>query len=186
VTSIRTEPATADRWDDVVTAFGHRGDDPGWCWCRRFLDAPTDVDHAADNRAALRAEIATAEVAPGIVAYVDGSPAGWTRVMPRRDVPAIARNRALRRVLDDDPDAWWVTCFAVSGKHRSMGVARALLEAAVAHAERHGASVVDGHPVDVDALGADRVGASALFTARSGPSLPPASRRSAARTRAGP
>jgi hypothetical protein len=22
----------------VVAVFGRRGNDPGWCWCRRFLD----------------------------------------------------------------------------------------------------------------------------------------------------
>jgi hypothetical protein len=33
-------PATVQRWDDVVAVFGRRGNDPGWCWCRRFLDPP--------------------------------------------------------------------------------------------------------------------------------------------------
>ncbi len=48
MTEIRTTPATPDRWNGVVSAFGRRGDDPGWCWCRRFLDetpgAGVDVD----------------------------------------------------------------------------------------------------------------------------------------------
>jgi hypothetical protein len=30
--------ASPQRWDDVVAVFGRRGNDPGWCWCRRFLD----------------------------------------------------------------------------------------------------------------------------------------------------
>jgi len=32
------------------------------------------------------------------------------------------------------------------------------------HASRHGATALEGHPVDTDALEAERVGASALFT----------------------
>lgn len=117
-----------------------------------------------DNRDALYREIGSAAVPPGVVAYVDEEPAGWTRVMPRIAVPGIDRNGALRRILDRDPDAWWITCFAVDRRHRSMGVSTALLAAAVAHAERHGATAVEGHPVDTDALKAEHVSGSSLFT----------------------
>ena len=119
---------------------------------------------AADNRLALQHEIITAAVAPGLLAYVDGIPAGWTRVMPRNDLPGVLANRTLRRCLPDDEGAWWVTCFAVQQRYRGTGVARALLTAAVAHAQEHGATAVEGHPVDTDALAAERVSGSALFT----------------------
>jgi GNAT superfamily N-acetyltransferase len=163
VVIIRTTPATPERWDDVVDAFGRRGDDPGWCWCQRFLER-ADSSAEVDNRAALHREITTSPVAPGIVAYVDGIPAGWTRVMPRHDIPGIARNRALQRILDDVPTVWWITCFAVNPKHRSIGVATELLRAAVEYAKDHGATAVEGHPVDTEALRAQRVSGSALFT----------------------
>jgi GNAT superfamily N-acetyltransferase len=162
--TILTRPATPERWDDVVTAFGRRGDDPGWCWCQRFFEAPPDDATPKDNRAALRHEVASASVPPGILAYVDGNPAGWTRVMPRSAVTAVARNRALSRILADDPAAWWVTCFAVDRRYRSIGVATELLNAAVAHARQHGASAIEGHPVDAAALQAEHVSGSALFT----------------------
>ena len=162
--SIQVAPATAERWCDLVTAFGGRGDDPAWCWCRRFLDPPLDAADPADNREALRREISSAQVPPGVIAYVGGTPAGWTRVMPRSAVPGVTANRALRRVLADDPGAWWVTCFAVDRRHRAIGVATTLLAAAVAHPRRHGATAVEGHPVDTDALKAERVSGAALFT----------------------
>lgn len=158
--TIETAPSTAARWDDVVAAFGRRGEDPSWCWCQRFFGG-SDTD---DNRASLRLEVSTSVVPPGIVAYVDEVPAGWTRVMPRHQVPGVLANRALRRVLVDDDCAWWVTCFAVQQRFRSIGVARALLDAAVLHAQQHGASAVEGHPVDTDALKAERASGSALFT----------------------
>lgn len=116
------------------------------------------------NRDALRAEITTAAVPPGLIAYVEGTPAGWTRVVPRSTVTVVGTNRALRRVLPDDPGAWWVTCFAVSQSFRHQGVATALLGAAVEHARRQGATAVEGHPVDTDALRAGKVSGSALFT----------------------
>lgn len=162
--TITTSLATSDVWDDVVAAFGRRGADPNWCWCQRFLEPRLDDARASSNRDALRLEIEGASVPPGIVAYVDRTPAGWSRVMPRAGVALVLRNRALRRILDDDPRAWWITCFAVDRRYRGMGVATALLDAAVRHARDHGATALEGHPVDTDALQAERVGASALFT----------------------
>ena len=161
--TIRVAPSTEALWDDVVAVFGRRGDDPSWCWCRRFLEQPCD-GNPADNRQALRQEISTASVAPGVIAYVDENPAGWTRVMPRDELPRIVANRAIRRVVNDDPHTWWVTCFAVERRYRGIGVAGALLEAAVVHAGDNGASAVEGHPVDTDALVAQTTSGSALFT----------------------
>ena len=160
VVTIEIAPSTPALWDDVVSAFGRRGADTSWCWCRRFLG----VSEAVDNRAALQLEVSTASVPPGLIAYGDGLPAGWTRVVPRHQLPGVLANRALRRVLTDEDGAWWVTCFAVQQRFRGIGVARALLDAAVAHAKHHGATAVEGHPVDTDALKAERASGSALFT----------------------
>jgi GNAT superfamily N-acetyltransferase len=159
--SIEVIPATPDRWGDVVATFGRRGDNPSWCWCRRFL---RDPEPSGDNREALRTEIALAEVPPGLLAYVDGQPVGWTRVGPRSGFPGVTENKALARVLTDDPGAWWVTCFAVDSRNRRAGVGRALLDAAVDFASEHGATSIEGHPVDVAGLSASSVGASAVFT----------------------
>lgn len=162
--SIHTAPATRDRWDDIVTAFGRRADDPGWCWCQRFMAPPLGDAAGASNRDSLHQEIRSASIPPGVLAYVDGTPAGWSRVMPRTAVPLVQKNRALRRIIDDDARVWWITCFAVDRRHRNIGVATALLDAAVAHARAHGATALEGHPVDTSALKAERVGAAALFT----------------------
>lgn len=151
-----------------MKVFGRRGDDPSWCWCRLFLGAPA-VESATpgsgpDNRRALRQEITHAEVPPGLLAYVENEPVGWTRVGPRSNFPRVSGNRALAKVLTDDPGVWWVTCFAVDRRHRRSGVGSALLTAAVEFAREHGARAVEGHPVDVAALTAVRVGGSAVFT----------------------
>ena len=158
--SVQVQPATPDRWNDLVAAFGRRGEDPSWCWCRRFLEPELN----GDNREALRQEIAHAAVPPGLLAYVEEQPVGWTRVGPRSGFPGVSGNRALARVLSDDPGAWWVTCFVVDSRHRRSGVGSALLKAAVDFAREHGATTVEGHPVDVAALSASRVGGSAVFT----------------------
>jgi GNAT superfamily N-acetyltransferase len=166
--SIEVRPATADRWGDVVTVFGRRGDDPSWCWCRLFLRSTTsqrsELDRPPDNREALRQEIAGAAIPPGLLAYVDDHPVGWTRVGPRSGFPRVSENNALARVLSEDPGVWWVTCFAVTSRHRRSGVGSTLLKAAVEFARDHGAAAVEGHPVDVAGLRAAQVSGSAIFT----------------------
>jgi GNAT superfamily N-acetyltransferase len=158
-TGTRVETAGPDRWPDVVAAFGVRASAPDSCWCQRFRrhDQPS-------NRDELHREIGAADIPVGLVAYVEGRPAGWSRVVPRATLPGVMGNRALRRLLDDDPAVWWVTCFAVRREHRGAGVATALLVAAVEHARRHGASAVEGHPVDVGRLQAAKISGSAVFT----------------------
>jgi GNAT superfamily N-acetyltransferase len=156
---LTVHPATSERWDDLVQVFGRRGSNPDSCWCQRFR-----AHDDSSNRDALQHEIDEEVIPIGLLAYVNGLPVGWTRVVPRASLPGILKNRALRRVLDDDPNAWWVTCFAVSPEYRGTGVALALLRAGAEHARVHGASVVDGHPVDVRRLQASRISGSALFT----------------------
>jgi GNAT superfamily N-acetyltransferase len=163
--SVTVHPATPDRWDDVAAVLGRRNGDPSTCWCRRFLiDPPPPEGEAPDHRAALHREVLDAHDPPGLIAYVDGSPAGWSRVGLRSTFPLVTGNRALARILTPEPDAWWVTCFVVTPRHRGRGVGAALLRAGLDFARSHHATSLTGHPVDVAALTATRVGASALFT----------------------
>ena len=164
---MQVRPATPDRWGDLVRVFGRRGEDPSWCWCRLFLSSATcdsSSSESPDNREALRREITDAAVPPGLLAYVDDQPVGWTRVGPRSNFPRLSGNRALARVLTTDPGVWWVTCFAVDSRHRRSGVGSTLLRAAVEFARERGATAVEGHPVDVTVLRAARVSGSAIFT----------------------
>jgi GNAT superfamily N-acetyltransferase len=162
--SIDVRPATADRWDDVATLFGRRGGGASSCWCQVFVRSPDAGSAASDKRDALHAEIAHAAVAPGLIAYVDDQPVGWTRVGPRSTLPGVLGNRALARALTDDDGSWWVSCFKVDSRHRQTGIGAALLRAAVEYAREHGATAVEGHPVDVASLKAARVSGSAIYT----------------------
>lgn len=160
--SIVIHPATRDRWNDVVVAFGSRASNPDSCWCQRFCAHTT-----SNNRVALQHEVDTAAIPIGLLAYVDGNPAGWTRVVPRNTLAGVLNNRALRRVLDEDDSAWWVACFAVQPDYRGTGVGTTLLTAAVKYARENDASALEGHPVDVDKLQSPTASGSALFTGTS-------------------
>jgi Acetyltransferase (GNAT) family. len=168
MSELNVRSLTSERWDDIVTVFGRRGNDPAWCWCRRFLEPPPEQAHRPherhDNRATFHSEVADADVPPGLVAYLGDRPVGWTRVGPRDGFAGVRGNRALARLLDPDPHAWWVTCFAVTPHARRHGVGTALLRTAAKFAFAHGATSVEGHPVDVAALKAGRASASAIFT----------------------
>lgn len=84
---------------------------------------------------------------------------------PRSTFPGVTGNRALVRVLtNDDAGVWWVTCFAVDARFRRSGIGSALLQGAVEFARQHGATTVEGHPVDAAGLKATWVAGSALYT----------------------
>ena len=100
--ALRVVPATADRWPRLERAFGPRAKDPTSCWCQRFRR-----HQEPDNRSALHREVEDAQIPVGLLAYRDDEAVGWARVVPRSTLPGITENRALARVLDDDPDAWW-------------------------------------------------------------------------------
>lgn len=159
--AVEVRPATADRWDDVAALFGRRANA---CWCQVLVRSQDAGSAASDKRDALHEEIAHAVVAPGLIAYVDDHPVGWTRVGPRSALPGVLGNRALAKVLTDDDGAWWVACFAVDSRQRRAGIGVSLLRAAVEYAREHGATAVEGHPVDVASLKAARVAGSAIYT----------------------
>jgi GNAT superfamily N-acetyltransferase len=139
-------PLTGDRWDDVVTLFGARGA-YGGCWCMWFRkpNAAWVTSVGSTNERDLRA-LAEAGRAPGLLAYVDGAPAGWVSVAPRSEYTRISGVDAAP--TDDFPpdDVWSIVCFYIAKAHRGAGIGKALLAEAVRHAAAHGATVVEGYP----------------------------------------
>ena len=84
----------------------------------------------------------------GLLAYADGTPAGWCAVAPRAAYPRILNSRTLKPADPDEPRGWSVNCFFVGRTFRRAGLARTLLAAAVQFAADRGARVVEGYPVD--------------------------------------
>jgi len=145
--------AAAD-WPDVERLFGVRGE-PSRCWCRFFaLTGPQwSASTPEERKNQLRDRFDGGRPAPGVLAFRDGNPVGWCAVEPRGCYPRILRSKVLASAPDAARDpgvdhVWSVSCFVVSPGHRRTGVAGALLAAAVEHAAAHGATVVEGYPVD--------------------------------------
>ncbi len=145
-------PAAADCWPDLEEVFGTRGD-PSRCWCQWFFEGakvgPGEL--AAANKESLRAQV-SAGPPPGVIAYLDGAPVGWAAVARRPVYTRLRRSAVLRGTPASrfqDNSVWSVTCFVVRQGARRRGVATALLHGAVELAQRAGASVIEGYPVDL-------------------------------------
>lgn len=84
---------------------------------------------------------------PGVIAYVEGVPAGWCSIAPRSSYRRLMNSRTIPFL--DGRDAWVAVCFVVRSRFRRRGLMHHLLEGAVSHAAAQGAAVVEGYPVDV-------------------------------------
>ena len=139
-------PATMDRWSDVgklLDAAGERG-----CWCQAWRGSSAGFGRSAPgaNREALRSQVETGHFAPGVLAYLDGEVVGWCGLGPREAMPRLVSSRTIPRV--DDVAVWSIGCFVVRPGFRRRGVARALLDGAIAYARSMGAPAIEAYPID--------------------------------------
>ncbi len=143
---LEIHPLTSDRWEDLVALFGEKGA-CGGCWCMwwRLARSAFLKGKGAGNRRAL-GKIVRAGGVPGLIAYCDGTPAGWCSVAPREDYPVLSRSRVLAPV--DDRPVWSIVCFFVAKPFRRTGLTAALIEGALAYAKKNGAAIVEGYPVE--------------------------------------
>ena len=142
-------PVTPERWPDVEAIFGAKGCSVArGCWCmfyRRSGPGLIGASRAKANRAALKA-LVDAGQAPGLIAYRSKAPVGWVSLAPRKEFAKLKRSPVMKPV--DDKPVWSIVCFVVPSEYRGQGVARALLQGAIAHARKQGATVIEAYPVD--------------------------------------
>jgi GNAT superfamily N-acetyltransferase len=148
---IETHPLTPDRWRDLAALF-ETSSTTRHCWCMWFRQSTVDyranggeTNKRAFKRIVERSAAPTSAPPPGVLAYIDGAPAGWCAVAPREEYTRLARSRTLKPI--DDQPVWSVTCFFISSQARRQGVGHALLAAAFELAAAHGAKIVEGYPL---------------------------------------
>jgi ribosomal protein S18 acetylase RimI-like enzyme len=148
------EPLTPARWPDLEAVFNARGCSVArGCWCMYYRVSgaraalPPGKTAAQANREDLK-RLVDAGPPPGLIAYREGTPVGWVTLGPREAFAKLRRSPVMKPV-DAEP-VWSVVCFVVPSAHRGQGVARALLQGAVAHARRSGARWLEAYPVDRD------------------------------------
>jgi GNAT superfamily N-acetyltransferase len=144
------QPLTRERLPDLAALFG-QGGDPKWCWCSFFRVRGSSWQNAsaAGNRRVLEKTVDELEGrAPGLVAYRDGEAVGWVSLGPREDYERLVHSKVLAPI--DERPVWSIVCFVVGRAARGQGVAAALLDAAIEYARQHGATLLEGYPVETD------------------------------------
>lgn len=155
---ITVVPANEASWDDLQLVFGDRGE-ASTCQCQWFRSEPgefgaTPLDVKRDrHRSQTNCGHPEAGETSGLVAYLDGEPAGWCAVQPRTSYVRLQRNRIPWTGRSEDrldDGVWSVTCFVVRKGFRNRGVSRALAAATVDFARLRGATAVEGYPKVVE------------------------------------
>jgi GNAT superfamily N-acetyltransferase len=153
---LRIVPANEATWEDLQAIFGTRGA-PSRDWCQRYKMRPKEAwASVGANGLASRLKEQTACGQPesttttGLVAYVDGEPAGWCAVDPRPANPRLLSHCPVpwvdRTEDKTDEGVWAVTCFVTRAGFRRRGISKALARAAVAFARQRGARALEGYP----------------------------------------
>lgn len=148
---ITTALASPEVWDDIQHALSGGGDGRS---CQCVWPVLTNKEWQTtdlDQRTTLFQQEVASDRPPGIVAYVDGEPAGWVRIGPRIAQRRLARTRniiATTRESLDDESVWAVSCFVVRREHRAQGLNAVLLDAGIGFARDCGARVIEGYPID--------------------------------------
>jgi ribosomal protein S18 acetylase RimI-like enzyme len=166
------QPLTPERWPDLEALFEARGCSVArGCWCMYYRvtgkGAYTRPSEAQRQLAhdALKA-LAAADPPPGLIGYDGDQPVGWVSLGPREDFAKLRRSPAMKAV--DDESVWSIVCLVVPSQYRRQGVARALLQGAVAYARQRGVRLIEAYPVDKSEAGAPDApwfGSLAMFDA---------------------
>jgi len=167
VDNYRVEPLTVDRFDDFVAVVGNSG--IGGCWCM-YWTCPTSAAWGegcqggaqASNRLAFH-RIVEVGPPPGLVAYEEGDPVGWCRIMPRQELPGLANSRYFKTDLAID-GVWSLPCFVVRKPYRGRGITAVLIAAATEFVREQGGRIVEAYPWDTSDAKSDSIVFTGLAT----------------------
>ena len=165
---LEIHPVTADRWPDLVDLFERPGPRGAWprtsaCYCMFWRRPPAEYElgfrqqslegvSGGPNKHAMENLVARGTV-PGLLAYRGGTPIGWVAASPRSELVRLEQVPTLRSAEEPgDEHTWSVSCFYVHRASWRAGVGAALLDAALARAREHGASAVEGYPVQAGSI----------------------------------
>jgi ribosomal protein S18 acetylase RimI-like enzyme len=156
---LTVHPLTPERWPDLEAIFRARGCSVArGCWCMFYrrsgepAPAPAGTTRAQVARAEFKALVDAGKMT-GLVGYRGREPVGWISFGPREDFAKLQRSPVMKAV--DDRPVWSIVCFVVPSEHRGQGVARALLDGAVAWSRQAGVKLLEAYSVDRAGRSAD-------------------------------
>ncbi len=139
-------PLERERWSDFEFLFGDRGA-CGGCWCMywRLNRSVFNTQKGAGNRISMLALVEKNENT-GLLAYMDGKPAGWCALAPREKYTRIENSKVWKRI--DDQAVWSIPCFFVARAFRRKGILTELIKGAISYCKSHNAKILEGYPVE--------------------------------------
>ena len=183
-------PANAASWADLEAILGGASCHGGRCYCQRFklgwgaLAGRCGSEHAHMLREQTDCGYPSSATTSGLVAYLDGEPAGWCNVEPRTEFPYL-RSVPWRKRAEDKTDCEHLGGAVLHHARRLPAPRRQLraCRAAADFARERGARALEGYPM-IPEPGKDvpwgelHVGHVSIFTAAgfdgvSRPTLPP-------------
>ena len=147
--SFEARPLSSETWSDLEELFALPGGSiVRGCWCMYYRrSGKVSVSGAAgvENKQQL-CDLVGDGVVPGLVGFVDGTPAGWISLGPREDYAKLRRSPIMKPV--DDEEVWSVVCTYVAKSFRGQGVQQRLLGAGIDYAREQGVRTLEAYPVD--------------------------------------
>lgn len=158
MSSLEILPLSPERWTDFENLFNSNATCAG-CWCMwwRLRNKEFNTLGKDGLKDAMRT-IVHRGIEAGLIAYIDGIPAGWVTIAPRTDYIRFTTSRFFYPV--DDQPVWSMPCFFVHHDFRHQGLMSKLIEAAVHYAKSHGAEIIESYPYETD----KKTGSSDIYT----------------------
>jgi GNAT superfamily N-acetyltransferase len=137
----------AHDFDGLATMLGPKKPESSVCWCLSWrLSSRENRELLGSDRADLVRQLCARDLAPGVLAYLDGEVVGWAGVAPRAELYPIEHSRKIPHV--DDLPVWSLWCMRVRPGYRKQGVTGALIAGGVDYARASGAPAVESYPVN--------------------------------------
>jgi GNAT superfamily N-acetyltransferase len=135
--AFQARPLTPATWPDLEHLFGLPGGSiVRGCWCMHYrLTGQAGCYAGAGSKLGLR-DLVNGGVVPGLIGYLDGSPAGWISLGPREEYLRLRRSPIMKPV--DGTKVWSVVCSYVARPYRGLGLQHRMLAAAIGFARDNG------------------------------------------------
>ncbi len=143
---------TPERVEDFFDFFEHIAfaEHPEWgcdCFCCFFHATSREAWEKCTretNQATAREMILKGQMR-GVLAYVDGRPAGWCHYDKLQNLPGA--RIFYSGLASEDGDSGAIVCFTIAQGYRNQGIAATLLESALADLKAQGVTRVEAYPV---------------------------------------
>jgi GNAT superfamily N-acetyltransferase len=117
---------------------------PHYCWCMVWRRTAEEAKHHdGPNRKRQMMRRLDRGTPIGLLAYLDKEPVAWVSIAPRDTYRNLGGPAA-----EEGERIWSLVCMFARRPLRGQGITTSLIAAAVDHARKKGATVVEAYPVD--------------------------------------